>query len=148
MRSVSRWLLAALVAVLAASSHAQRQGSKAAAGSPPAVAPAPVEVRMTNALQFAPVALTVTQGESIVWVNATQMTHTVTADPGKAQIPAHAQLPAGAAPFDSGNIGPGGQFRHTFDVPGTYRYFCKQHELAGMVATVIVEPTPGAQQPR
>jgi plastocyanin len=28
--------------------------------------------------------------------------------------------------------------RHTFDVPGTYQYFCIPHEMAGMTGTVVV----------
>jgi plastocyanin len=34
----------------------------------------------------------------------------------------------------------GDEFRHTFTVPGEYRYVCVPHDMVGMVGTVIVEP--------
>ena len=47
------------------------------------------------------------------------------------------RIPAGAAPFDSGVISTGG-FEYTFDVPGTYDYYCTPHRSAGMVGRVVV----------
>ena len=44
----------------------------------------------------------------------------------------------GDASFDSGQLEPGATFSHTFRVPGTYRYFCVPHEVAGMIGTLIV----------
>nr|MBA3416896.1 halocyanin [Chloroflexia bacterium] len=34
----------------------------------------------------------------------------------------------------------GGRWSYQFNLPGEYRYCCVPHELAGMVATVVVEP--------
>lgn len=36
-------------------------------------------------------------------------------------------------------VQPGESFSKTFDVPGTYRYFCIPHEMQGMLGTAIVE---------
>jgi plastocyanin len=78
----------------------------------------------------------------VEWRNTSLITHTVTDDPKLAKRSDDAVLPAGAAAFDSGDI-PGGQiYTQSFDVPGTYRYFCTRHEGGGMVATVIVRPAP------
>ena len=103
--------------------------------------PAGVEttVRMTNSLKYVPEEVTVRAGQTVVWTNTSSMFHTVTADPVLAKDRSHAQLPEGAGPFDSGNIAPGEAFRHTFEVPGTYVYFCIPHEAVGMVGRIIVQ---------
>jgi uncharacterized membrane protein len=83
--------------------------------------------------------------------------HTVTADARRAAKGKEVVLPPGAAPFDSGEIAAGGSFRHTFTVPGTYKYICVPHAEFGMVGEVIVQPrsaasshpyTEATQQPR
>ena len=48
-------------------------------------------------------------------------------------------MPKGAVAFDSGFIPPGGDYRYTFTVPGTYKYFCLPHEKAGMVGVIVVK---------
>src|SRR5690606_35600387 len=60
-------------------------------------------------------------------------------DPSKAVSADNVEQPAGAEPFDSGNIDRRRTWSHTFTVPGTYRYVCVPHELAGMVGVVVVE---------
>lgn len=76
----------------------------------------------------------------MLWKNVSLETHTVTDDPRAARLPDDAILPENARPFDSGPLGLGDTFAHTFDVPGVYRYFCLLHEAEHMVGTVIVEP--------
>ncbi len=93
---------------------------------------------MTDALRFEPAALTVRRGATVTWRNTSATMHTVTDDPGKAANKADAALPEGAQPWDSGNINPGQTFQHTFDTPGTYKYFCTPHEAAGMLGTINV----------
>ena len=66
------------------------------------------------------------------------ITHTVTFDPGQAVNKEDVALPAGAAPFGSGDMEEDATFSHTFTVKGTYKYVCKYHEAMGMVGTVIV----------
>ncbi|MFQ5934045.1 MAG: plastocyanin/azurin family copper-binding protein [Dehalococcoidia bacterium] len=48
-------------------------------------------------------------------------------------------------PFDSGNIDLEGTFRHAFEAPGTYRYFCIPHEGAAMAGEVVVKPAPDSR---
>lgn len=98
-------------------------------------------VEMGDDMRFHPTELTVQVGESVTWRNtSTGMVHTATGDPAEVMEPAHVQLPVGADPWDSGLISAGESWTHTFDVPGKYRYYCVPHELAGMVATITVEP--------
>jgi len=99
-----------------------------------------VAVGMTNQLRYTPEEVTVTVGQTVVWTNTSSMSHTVTADPARAKDPSHVRLPEGAQPFDSGDMPPGATFRHTFEVPGEYVYFCIPHEAAGMVGRVNVRP--------
>jgi hypothetical protein len=42
---------------------------------------------------------------------------------------------------------PGGLFRHTFNKPGKYRYFCLSHELDHMIGEITVRPRPPSQGP-
>ncbi len=94
---------------------------------------------MTDSLTYVPAAVTITVGQSVVWTNTSSMVHTVTADPSLAKDPRHVQLPQGAQPFNSGDLTPGATFRHTFDVPGTYVYFCIPHEVLGMIGRITVQ---------
>jgi plastocyanin len=95
---------------------------------------------MSDTLKYEPATLTVPKGATVVWRNTSQVAHTVTDDASKASDKSHAALPTGAQPWDSGLINSGQEYSHTFDVPGTYKYFCIPHEMAGMVATITVTP--------
>ena len=97
-------------------------------------------VEATSTLNFSPASVTIPSGGTVEWRNTGIMTHTVTADPARAKDSADVRLPEGAQPFDSGDIPAGQVWRHTFEAPGEYRYFCKPHESYGMVGTVIVQP--------
>ena len=96
-------------------------------------------VEMTAGLEYLPESVTIGAGEAVVWNNTSDVVHTVTADPGKAGDQAHVELPKGAETFDSGFIGAGDSYSHTFEVPGTYTYFCIPHEAAGMIGEIVVE---------
>ena len=96
-------------------------------------------VEMNDALKFIPETLTVKTGDTVTWRNTGKMVHTVTDDPMKARNEASTRLPEGVQPWDSGNITRGQSWSRRFDVPGEYTYFCIPHELAGMVATIVVE---------
>jgi plastocyanin len=109
-------------------------GARAEAAKPAIV------VGMTNGLKFAPAAITITVGQTIEWRNTSNIAHTVTADPSKARKPGDVELPKGARPFASGTMKPGATFKHTFTVPGRYKYICKFHELQGMIGEVNVKP--------
>ena len=105
------------------------------------------DVGMT-AVAFEPSSVTVTVGEEVVWYNNSARAHSITAyEDG---IPADAAYFATGG-YDSedaareawdgmnGAITNGQQYAHTFEVPGTYNYFCIPHERGGMVGTVVVE---------
>lgn len=99
-----------------------------------------VTVGMTNTMKYTPDTVRVTVGETVRWENSADVMHTVTADPDEAFKQSSVNLPDGASTFNSGNLDPKETFEHTFEVAGTYRYFCIPHEAAGMKGTVIVSP--------
>jgi plastocyanin len=114
-------------------------------------------VRMTDDLTFEPARVVVHAGDTVEWQNTSSMAHTVTADARRAAEGKEVVLPPRAAPFDSGRIAPGGSYRHTFTVAGTYKYICVPHVAFGMVGEVVVRPRPATsphpharapQQPR
>ena len=113
--------------------------ANAPAANPPAAPAGGAAVKMTDANKFDPDTLTIAKGTAVTWTNGSTMPHSVTDDPAKAANKADALLPSGAAAWDSGILQPGGTFSHTFDVAGTYKYFCVPHESLGMVATVVVQ---------
>ena len=102
-------------------------------------APDTARVRMDNRLRFLPDTVRIRVGEAVQWENTSDLIHTVTADPSKAALESSVRLPAGAEPFDSGDMDPGAVYIRVFDRPGTYGYFCIPHEQAGMVGWVVVE---------
>ncbi|MBW3534854.1 MAG: plastocyanin [Gemmatimonadetes bacterium] len=98
-----------------------------------------VVVQMNANLTFEPAVASIRTGQTVVWRNASSFVHTSTADPARANDPAHVRLPEGAATWNSGDVPAGGEFRKTFDVAGEYAYFCIPHETQGMLGQVIVE---------
>lgn len=68
---------------------------------------------------FKPDALTVHQGDTVVFQNDDDVTHNVTADSLK-----------------SGDIGAGKSWKYTFSKAGTYAYVCTYHP--GMQGTITV----------
>lgn len=97
-----------------------------------------VTVEMNDELKFVPDKLTVKVGDTVTWHNVGTIPHTATDDPGKAFDPAHAKLPAGAEPWDSGIVEGGKSWSYAFATPGEYTYFYIPHEAAGMVASITV----------
>lgn len=95
---------------------------------------------------FSPARITVSAGAEVTWVNDSGQAHTVTAYedslPEGAPYFASGGAPseeAARADLSAGLIRPGETFSVTFEVPGTYRYFCIPHEGQGMTGTVVVE---------
>lgn len=97
-----------------------------------------VTVSMTDNLTFEPAEVLVKVGGKVTWVNESTMDHTSTADPKKAADASNVELPKGADEWNSGFVKEGESFSLTFDVPGTYRYFCIPHEKVGMLGTITV----------
>jgi plastocyanin len=105
---------------------------------------APIQIVKMNdeEPEYQPNSIQISVGQTVEWENDGQVSHSVADDPARANNPADALLPVGVKPFNSGNVMPGGSFRHTFTKPGRYRYFCLTHEMDGMVGEVIVNPLP------
>jgi plastocyanin len=132
--------LAIVLLTTACSANVAAQGApagNAAAGSSGAQTFA---VSMNDANQFVPASITVPRGATVTWTNIGKdaVPHTATGDPALAVSSADVALPAGAQPWGSDALGPGQSFSHTFDVSGSYRYFCRYHEALGMVGTITV----------
>jgi plastocyanin len=75
--------------------------------------------------------ISVPVGTTVRWVNSSRAPHTVTS--GKSSDDADAP----GALFDA-TIRPGESFEFTFTQVGEQPYFCRFHEDAGMVGTVVV----------
>jgi plastocyanin len=76
---------------------------------------------------FQPAQITIPAGTTVVWTQNSFLPHTVTADDGS---------------FNSGTMGNGDTFSHTFNEPGTYPYYCAFHGAPGgigMAGVIIVE---------
>jgi plastocyanin len=102
---------------------------------------------MTSDLRFDPAEVSIESGETITWENDNNVPHTASAY--------EQSLPEGAAYFASGGyeseqavrqstssrgfLERGEAYSHTFDIPGTYRYFCLPHEENRMIGRVVVE---------
>ena len=96
---------------------------------------------------YQPNSIIIVAGETVEWRNSGSVSHSVTDDPAHAGNQDDAARPTGAAPFNSGSVMPGGTFRHTFTVPGTYRYFCLSHEMDHMIGEITVRPPPPSEGP-
>lgn len=101
---------------------------------------------------FKPEEHTISAGDTVVWKNTSSRAHSVTAY--EDAIPADAQYFASGGfeseqaarkswvrqkGRDGGKVLGGKTYKHTFEVPGTYNYFCIPHEVVGMVGTITVE---------
>lgn len=78
-----------------------------------------------NGFNFEPKELKVKQGTTVQWVNHGTR-HSVDADDGS---------------FKSDVLKEGDTFEHTFDKPGTYRYYCRFHGAKGgkdMAGKIVV----------
>jgi len=79
----------------------------------------PVEVRIHH-FAFAPADVSVAAGSTVRWINEDAIEHTVTSQTGPGTL-----VPSGE--FDSPLLLEGDVFEHTFDITGTYYYFCRPH---------------------
>jgi FtsP/CotA-like multicopper oxidase with cupredoxin domain len=73
--------------------------------------------------RFEPATLSIPVGGSVVWSNRGLNLHTITSFD---------------AAFEAGDVLPGGSMSARFDRPGTYRYYCRQHLLNGMLGVIQV----------
>lgn len=78
-------------------------------------------VRMVDAA-FDPVVISIAVGTSVHWVNADDVAHNVTSNPGTLGCD-----PSSTENFDSGTINPGQTFDYTFNTRGSFSYHCEIH---------------------
>jgi plastocyanin len=83
--------------------------------------------------------ISVPAGTTVRWVNNSRAPHTVTSGSGSDD-------PNVGALFDA-TIRPGQSFEFTFKDAGDMPYFCRFHEEAGMVGTVVVTDAPAPSDP-
>jgi plastocyanin len=102
-----------------------------------------------STVAFLPETHETTVGSTVTWVNTSSRGHSVTAYenalPEGAEFFASGEYDSEAAAredWDAGGaawrIDPRGTYEYTFELPGTYPYFCIPHESMGMVGTVEV----------
>jgi plastocyanin len=72
---------------------------------------------------FKPAHITIKRGTKVRWINKDSTAHTATANNGRS--------------FDSGRLGPGKRYTHTFKSTGKKRYHCEIHP--DMRASVVVK---------
>ena len=95
---------------------------------------------------FAPIGVALAPGGTIRFTNRDPgNSHTATTyHPSILDRPL--RIPKDAAPWDSGLLLEGGSFAVTLTVPGVYDIYCQPHEMAGMVARLVVgRPGPGEE---
>jgi plastocyanin len=101
-----------------------------------------------RSVAYYPTRYETTVGSEVVWYNVSSAAHTVTAY--EENVPAEADYFASGG-YESegaareawradfgGAINSGETWSYTFEVPGTYQYFCVPHEQGGMIGTVVV----------
>lgn len=83
-----------------------------------------------EAFYFDPIGLAIEAGATVEW----------TIESGDHSTTAYEErIPPEAEPWDSGVLAEdGATFSHTFNVEGTYDYYCTPHQSAGMVARIVV----------
>ena len=106
------------------------------------------EVSATSGQRFDPESVIVKTGDTVTFTNNSDEAHSVTAYGSR--------IPPDAEYFSSGDLSSerearedigetlleeGDVYEVTFDVAGTFEYFCIPHEQQGMTGTVIVEGT-------
>lgn len=83
---------------------------------------------------FRPASLTVRLGATVTWTNQDSIEHTATSQTGPGTL-----VPSGV--FDSGPLGLGATFSHTFESAGEFHYFCLPHG-SSMQGVIRVERCP------
>ena len=141
-RSVLALSGAALAGSLAGCSDSSDDGEKPDPSTEP---PAETRVDMTDGLKFEPEDVTIGVGDTVVWETVGAVAHSVTAYeedlPEGAEFFASGEFETETAArqsYPDGSVGTDETYEHTFEVTGTYPYFCVPHE-SGMVGTVTVE---------
>jgi LPXTG-motif cell wall-anchored protein len=107
--------------VLADETREAPQPKPKAIAVPRAIAAASGSVTIAD-FSFTPGSITITQGDTVTWVNNGPTPHSATANDGS---------------FNTGILKAGQSASHTFSQAGTFSYFCQPHPF--MKATVVVQ---------
>jgi hypothetical protein len=84
------------------------------------IIPHPTRTVSIQNFSFKPANITIKRGTKVRWINKDSTTHTVTANKKRS--------------FDSGRLGPGKSYTHTFKSAGKKRYHCNIHpDMRGSV---------------
>merc|ERR1711948_192042 len=89
----------------------------------------------SGGLVFEPATVTINKGESVTWKNNAGFPHNIMFD--EDEIPSGAN--ADALSNEDYLNAPGETVTRTFDVSGSYSYYCEPHQGAGMQGKVIVK---------
>jgi plastocyanin len=73
----------------------------------------PTRTVLIQNFSFSPANITIKRGTRVIWINRDSAPHTATAN--------------NARSFDSGRLGPGRRFSHTFRTAGKKAYHCEIH---------------------
>ena len=103
--------------------------------------------RLLGLWYFDPVGLYVKPGQTVHWTSATWGTSVTSYHPDNDNR--ELRIPESAQPFDSGLLDDDANtFEWTFDIPGTYDYFSRNHESIGAVGRIVVgKPGGPAEKP-
>ena len=94
-----------------------------------------VRMAADEAFYFDPIGMFVDPGETVIWVNESGA-HSTTAYPADY---GGRRLPDGADGWNSRTLTrPDATFERTFEVQGTYDYFCIPHKSLEMVGRIVV----------
>ncbi|MFL6327504.1 MAG: PQQ-dependent sugar dehydrogenase [Nitrososphaeraceae archaeon] len=89
---------------------------------------------------FNPSTVNIKVGDTVVWTNNDPVIHTIVEGSPSLPSPQSAIRPeastATSAQFKSGFLSQGMTFKHTFDKPGTFNYYCSVHPT--MIGKVVV----------
>lgn len=87
---------------------------------------------------FDPIGLFISPGDTVEFVNETSG-HSATAYHEDSEYADVTRIPEDAEPFNSGTLQrEGASWEYTFEVPGTYDYFCIPHKGLGMIGRIVV----------
>jgi plastocyanin len=107
--------------------------------------------RENGRYSFDPIGLFVKPGETVTWVNESGAHSTTAYEKGNGPASV-TRIPENATAWNSGILSEqGATFEQTFEVTGTYDYFCIPHKVLGMIGRIVVGepggPAEGSMPP-
>ena len=103
--------------------------------APACAADVAVQMGTKSKLAFAPSTVTINAGDTVTWTLAHAKPHNIVFDPEAVPDGVSAEALSHKTYMNA----KGESVSTTFDIPGTYSYYCLPHKSAGMKGTVIVQ---------